>query len=121
MNRLRELRKRSPFSAAEVAEKLDISVQHLYDLEKGERRLNEDQLRLFADIYLVSTDYVLGLTDDPHPKPGAPVPQKTTKLIDSIMRAKDLPEENAEQIAEALDALIEYHERKLKRRNKLPG
>lgn len=43
---------------------------------------------------------------------------KTKRLADSIMRAKDLPDENVDQIADALEALIEHHKRKTQGKNR---
>lgn len=64
-NRLREIRRARGLSGTAVAEAIGISPQHYYDLEKGERRLNEDLLKSLADQFAVSVDYLLGRTDDP--------------------------------------------------------
>lgn len=70
MNRLREARKHNEISAEDLAERLEISVPYLYELERGEKRLNEDLLHKIADIFSISTDYILGRTDSPH-SPGS--------------------------------------------------
>ena len=44
-NRLRELRNSRNMSGVDVAEAINITPQYYYELEKGEKRLNEDLLR----------------------------------------------------------------------------
>lgn len=61
-NRLRELREEYKISGISVAEKLAITPQYYYDLETGRRRLNEDTIRQLADLFHVSTDFLLGRT-----------------------------------------------------------
>jgi transcriptional regulator with XRE-family HTH domain len=59
MNRLKELRQKKGLSGYVVAEKIGISTTYLYDLEKEERRLNDDLLICFSQYYDVSIDYIL--------------------------------------------------------------
>ncbi|USK46311.1 helix-turn-helix domain-containing protein [Cytobacillus oceanisediminis] len=66
-NRIKELRKTRKISGTEVAKKLSISPQYFYDIEKGERRLSAEIASKLADIFDVSSDYLLGKTDDPSP------------------------------------------------------
>jgi transcriptional regulator with XRE-family HTH domain len=58
-NNLRETREKLNIEVGEVAEKLNVSNQYIYDLETGRRRLNEDVLKQLADLYGVSIDYLL--------------------------------------------------------------
>ena len=62
MNRLKQLRKESGISPQVIADTLGISRQMYYLLEKEEYRLNEDYLRVLADFYQCSADYILGRT-----------------------------------------------------------
>jgi len=64
MNRIRELRKEKAISAQRLAEMLHITPKHLYDLETGKRRLHEDVIKRLADIFAVSTDYLLSRTGE---------------------------------------------------------
>jgi len=48
-NRLRELRNSRNMSGVDVAEAINITPQYYYELEKGEKRLNEDLLRKLAE------------------------------------------------------------------------
>lgn len=59
-NRIKELREAQGISGTKLAELLHISPQYLYDLERGERRLNEDTVVKLAEVFNVTTDYILG-------------------------------------------------------------
>lgn len=61
------MRKKNKISAEELAEMLNITVRHLYDLETGKVQLAEDRIKYLCDRFNVTSDYLLGLTDDPHP------------------------------------------------------
>lgn len=62
-SRVRRLRKERNLSGIKVAEKLDITPQYYYDIEKGERRLTTEIASKLADILETTTDYLLGKTD----------------------------------------------------------
>lgn len=62
-NRLKELRISKKLSGTEVAEAVNITAQYYYELEKGEKRLNEDILHKLADYYATTTDFLLGRTN----------------------------------------------------------
>jgi transcriptional regulator with XRE-family HTH domain len=63
INRIRALRNKQKISGTKVAEKLGVSPQYFYDLEKGERRLNETLILQLSEIFEVTPDYLLGFTD----------------------------------------------------------
>lgn len=67
MNRIRQVRKERGIPVPELASKLGITPKHFYDLETGKRRLNEDILRDLTALLEVSSDYLLGLSDEPIP------------------------------------------------------
>jgi len=64
-NRLRLIRRVKGISGTKVAEALHISPQYYYEIERGEKRLSAEMLSKLADFFGVSTDYILGITDDP--------------------------------------------------------
>lgn len=72
-NRVRELREAQKISGPKLAEMLNISPQYLYDLEKGERRLNEELIARLTRIFNVTADYLLGYTNDPTPPKREPI------------------------------------------------
>lgn len=49
----------------EIAEAVGISVMAYYRYESGERKPDSDTLIKLADYFEVSTDYLLGRSDDP--------------------------------------------------------
>jgi transcriptional regulator with XRE-family HTH domain len=58
--KLRELREFNKYTQAEVAERLGVS-RVAYGLhERGERQMSYEALSTIADLYKVSTDYLLG-------------------------------------------------------------
>lgn len=59
-NRIRELREAQGISGTKLAETLNLSPQYLYELERGDKRLNEDILMRLAETFNVTTDYILG-------------------------------------------------------------
>ncbi|MBH0328243.1 repressor [Brevibacillus brevis] len=63
-NRIREIRKSLKLSGPEVAAKLGISTQYLYDIERNKRGLNAEIAGKLSDIFKVTTDYLLCKTDE---------------------------------------------------------
>ncbi len=63
--RLRDLREDRDMKQREVAAYLNCSQQVYSNYELGQRDLPTDVLMRLSDLYDVSVDYLLGLTDDP--------------------------------------------------------
>ncbi len=61
--RLNELRLSKGLSRANLAEKLGVSVRLISYWENAERECDFGMLIKIADIFCVSTDYLLGRTD----------------------------------------------------------
>lgn len=64
-SRIRGLRKLKGLSGITVAQRLGISAQYYYDIEKGRRNLSSEIAAKLAKIFGVTVDYLLGLSDDP--------------------------------------------------------
>lgn len=65
-NRIRELRERDKMTQADLASRLGISPSTLGRIEKGEiGKVSSDILVKLAQIFQVSTDFLLGITDYP--------------------------------------------------------
>lgn len=100
-NRIRELRESRGLSGTYMAEIISVSPQYFYDLEKGRRRLNETMIKQLALFFVVTADYLLGLTDDPAPpryleeSNVLSIPAHLAPLLDA---AKDLPPEKIEPL-----------------------
>jgi transcriptional regulator with XRE-family HTH domain len=58
--RIREIRQKRDISGVEVANKLGISPQYYYDIERGKKNLSADNAVQLADIFKVTLDYLLG-------------------------------------------------------------
>ena len=62
---LRQWRKLNNINAVTLANILNISVKHYYDLETGRKRINEDYLKILAENFQVSPNYILGIEKTP--------------------------------------------------------
>jgi len=65
MNRIRALREDKDLTQAEVAKVIKSTQQQYSRIETGKSDISGERLRLLAEFYRVSVDYILGLTDDP--------------------------------------------------------
>ncbi|WP_328801994.1 helix-turn-helix transcriptional regulator [Paenibacillus sp. LX16] len=58
--RIRKIRRERDLSGTEIAEKLGISAQYYYDIERGKRNLSPNMARKLANILSVKPEYLLG-------------------------------------------------------------
>lgn len=63
--RLRDLREDRDLLQRQVAESLNCSQRVYSNYERGERDIPTDVLIRLSELYGVSVDYLLGLTNDP--------------------------------------------------------
>lgn len=68
-NRLKELREERQLKQSAIADVLSIKQNTYSQYENGQRQLPIEILIALAKIYEVSTDYILGLTDNDEPYP----------------------------------------------------
>ncbi|MBQ7236661.1 MAG: helix-turn-helix transcriptional regulator [Clostridia bacterium] len=61
--KLKEARKNAGFTQKKVAEKLFMTQQQYSRFENGVFELNYEQLAFLCNLYDVSADYLLGLTE----------------------------------------------------------
>ncbi|MFP5165765.1 helix-turn-helix domain-containing protein [Bacillus halotolerans] len=61
--RLYDLREDNDFTQKDIAEHLSLTHSAYAKIERGERMLSADILIKLSNLYNVSTDYLLGLTD----------------------------------------------------------
>ncbi|VIF96549.1 HTH-type transcriptional regulator [Clostridioides difficile] len=61
--RIKCLRENMNMSQKELSEKANINTSVMNRIESGERAIRDDELIVFAKIFDVSTDYILGLSD----------------------------------------------------------
>jgi transcriptional regulator with XRE-family HTH domain len=72
--RISQARTRRGWNQSELARRLDKPRQHLSQVEQGKQQPRAELLIEIATVLGVSTDYLLGLTDDEHPP--APRPRQ---------------------------------------------
>ena len=63
--KLYALRKNAKLSQEKAAEILGVTHTQISDMEKGKPGTTLDKLLILCDYYKVSSDYLLGITDDP--------------------------------------------------------
>lgn len=63
-DRLKHLREQSNFTQRELAERLNISESQIFRYEKDEIEPRADVVVKFAEFFNVSTDYLLGVSDE---------------------------------------------------------
>ena len=66
--RIRDLREDNDLTQKQVAQSLNCSQQVYSNYELGQRDIPTDILVKLSKFYDVSTDYILGLSDDPKRK-----------------------------------------------------
>lgn len=64
---LAKIRKSRKLSQYDLAEKMGFSRGQIANYEQGTRQPDFETLQKFADFFEVSTDYLLGRTDNPNP------------------------------------------------------
>lgn len=109
--RLKMLREKAGWTQEELAEKIKVSDVTINRYEKGTRRPDMDILELFADIFGVSVDYLLGRTTYQQPSPkhyvirdsSTSCPTIAAHRIDSIFDRDDVPEEAKKSVEEFID------------------
>lgn len=65
--RLKSLRATTPYTQAQTADAIGVARTTYAMYEQGKREPDNETLNAIADYYKVSTDYLLGRTDDPNP------------------------------------------------------
>lgn len=102
--RLRECRKKAGLSQGQVAEYEGISQGHISDLETG-RSVPQvlDVITKLARRYEVSTDYLLGLTDNPTPRASGQTPVITAEQLAVLGVLSSLDEEEQNFVMDLLN------------------
>ena len=95
--RLKALRKSKGITQQQAADDLGFSTQHRYNFyETGKREPDNETLKQIAEYFNVSTDYLLGTTDDPTPsdakKEASPYSDRETLKL-ALIKAGIIPED----------------------------
>ncbi|KZS45743.1 hypothetical protein AWU65_07365 [Paenibacillus glucanolyticus] len=64
-DRIKKLREREGLTQLDLANKMGINNSVLSRIEAGKRSVEESELNYFADYFDVTTDYLLGRSDNP--------------------------------------------------------
>ena len=67
MNRIRDLREDRDLSQATIAKVIKTTQQQYSKIETGKADISGEKLKLLAEFYNVSVDYILGLSPEPSP------------------------------------------------------
>ncbi|MGG0690743.1 helix-turn-helix transcriptional regulator [Bacillus safensis] len=63
--RIKQLREKNDWSLRELESRININYSVLSRIESGKRPVTDSELLKFADIFDVSTDYLVGRSDNP--------------------------------------------------------
>lgn len=110
--RLKELRIEKGMSQKEFADKLGYKQNTISQWENNKRFMDTETLRTIANFFEVSTDYLLGISDD---REGFPVNKKepinTDGLSDNkkalLNFAETVPEDKAAMILQVMKSIVE--------------
>lgn len=67
MNRIRDLREDRDLSQNELAQVIKTTQQQYSKIETGKSDISGEKLKLLAEFYNISVDYILGLIDELRP------------------------------------------------------
>lgn len=104
--RLRLLRKVNRLTMEEVGRRLGIAKSSYAGYESESRMPPLDKLQKLASMYDVSTDYILGLTDDPDPKKDRRDMQEFLEKGQLHWNGKPLSEDELEPIRKLLEMVV---------------
>ena len=65
MNRIRDLREDRDLTQADIAKVIGTTQQQYSKIETGKADISSDKLKLLAEFYNISADYILGLSKEP--------------------------------------------------------
>ena len=107
--RIKELRKKAKLTQKQVAEKLDMPQSLYSNLERGIKQANQKRLKQFSDFYDVSTDYLLGNTDN---RNISDIDDDLEKSLDTFKSfdGKPMSDHDREKIREILKEMFDNDE-----------
>lgn len=105
-DKIKELCQKQGISLNQLEEKLNFSTNYLYSMKKGNPKA--DNLQKIADYFNVSTDYLLGRTDNPKittsGDASAPLDLRDIAAQSMLFDGKPLTEEDIDFITAVLEA-----------------
>lgn len=101
--RIIDLRERNNMTQVELAKKINLSKSKMSKIESGDRRVTSDELAALAEVFGVSTDYLLGrpekhkedqeeldleqALDNAHSFSGKPLSDHDRKVAKDVLRS----------------------------------
>lgn len=111
MNKLSELRNSKKISQRQLAKILNVTQPMISGWEKGIYQIDNDTLKILADYFNVSTDYILGRTENATAKE---MPLELKNILENEARVtlngRLVTQEDKEKMLRILEAL--YYEAK---------
>ena len=107
-SRLYELRENADLKQTELAQKVSLKSSAISKYEKGLTQPSLDMLIKLAEIFKVSTDYLLGLSSVPNPYTAE---KFTPREADVILRFRRLTKENQIRADERISAMLDGQSR----------
>ena len=95
-NRIKEARKQAGYTQSQLAELLDVSVNHISALERGIYETRTDTLGKMAVVLGTTTDYLIFGT-----------PDEKSPLSKAFLKASKLSEDDKAWIADYLEAVMQ--------------
>ncbi|QNB45876.1 helix-turn-helix domain-containing protein [Thermanaerosceptrum fracticalcis] len=117
--RLSELRKEKGLSQQELADLFEVSKSAIAMYETDRREPDNETLKKFATFFDVSTDYLLGRTDERRPAEQIieDVLPITDPLLDDLLKkVPDLTDEEKESLAEHMQFALKIIEKERQKR-----
>lgn len=100
--RLIECRKKRKLTQEQLAQKVKTTKGTISNYENGHSTPPHETLVAIADVLGVSTDYLLGRTDDPN-RPDSINEIKNPRILRMISRANELSHLSEDELNQALD------------------
>ncbi|WPZ20036.1 helix-turn-helix transcriptional regulator [Geobacillus subterraneus] len=115
-NRLKMLRLQKKLTHQDMADFLGITRQGYSKYENGQSQPDIDTINKLAEFFNVTTDYLLGRTDDPTPPEQDDIPEelKDPELGLFFKELAEAPEERREQLLKIWEILKSEGDRKPK-------
>ena len=114
MNKIKQLRLEKGVKQAELAEYLNIAQNTLSYWESGKYDIDNKSLKKIAEYFETTSDYILGLSDDPRPesKKNSP-PPPDIKWGDFGISFHGTPtEEDKEMIVDSINFAMEQRKKR---------
>lgn len=107
-DKIKELCQKQGISLNQLEEKLNFSTNYLYSMKKGNPKA--DNLQKIADYFNVSTDYLLGRTDNPRIASDASIidtdPIEEQTLVMFRKETEDMSDDEKERFNKALSRMM---------------